>query len=541
MKFNNLVIFIPAIKKSVAFEDDLIRKLNGISLIQRTIFKAFSIVNNSKKVILFTDSEEIKLIAQRNNANFYYDHKLLWQQSSVKGQLLEFIKNNTKNSKFVLIISPYAPLLSKKILIDAINYLVKNNSDVLRPISFKKLGPKRTNKKHPLDFVFKIRKVNFSTINESFSLFKSNIINQNRDYTPKIINFDIQQNIHEINSFEDWWICEKLLKRKKIIIRVIGDNFVGLGHVYRCLSIAHEITDHSIEFITTKENNLAIKKLSASGYHLTISSERKIEMDIINNSPSLLINDILNTKSPYIKKIQKNKIKILNFEDLGSGAKNSDLTINELYEKPKLKAKNILWGNRYFFLRDEFNDAKKNRWKNSITSLLLTFGGTDQNNFSKKIYIAIKDLCKKHNIYINIVTGPGYENYEELRDNIKNDYNTVLTRSTGVISSIMEKCQIAIISNGRTVYELAHMNIPALIISHHERETTHNFSSEENGFIPLGIYKKGHTEKIVKQELNTLILDKYKRKRLHSKMQKFDFKKNKKKVMKKISDILKGI
>ena len=78
MKFNNLVIFIPAIKKSVIFQDDLIKKLNGISLIQRAINKAKSLTNNIK---IITDSEEIKLISNRNSLETFYDPKLVWGEN----------------------------------------------------------------------------------------------------------------------------------------------------------------------------------------------------------------------------------------------------------------------------------------------------------------------------------------------------------------------------------------------------------------------------------------------------------------------------
>jgi len=540
MKFDDLIVLIPAIKKSVAFEDDLIRKLNGVSLIQRTISKACSLVSNTKKVFVITDSEEIKLVAGRNQTNCFFDNKLIWKQTSIQGRLLEYIKNNARNHKLILIISPYAPLLRKKTLTDAITKFSGSDEDLLKPITFKKFGATSLNEKSPLSFLFKIRKKNFSLTSESFSLIRSKLIFQNREYKPKISNFEINYNLSEINSYEDWWICEKLLQRKKILIRVVGDKKLGLGHVFRCLSIAHEITDHSIEFITTKNNQLAIQKLAKSGYSCIVSTAKAIERDILNYNPDLVLNDILNTSEPYVVKLKKNKIKIVNFEDLGLGAKFSTLTINELYDKPLIRSGNILWGNKYFFLRDEFNDARKNRWNNAVKSLLLTFGGTDQNNYSQIIYSEIKEFCKENNIFLNIVTGPGYKHFDKLNELVSQDDNAMLTRSTGIISSIMETCQLAIISNGRTVYELAHMNIPAIVISHHIRETTHKFSCAENGFVSVGIFEKGETEKIVKQELESLVFSASRRKKLQSKMKKFDFIKNKKKIIRKISNILKS-
>ena len=53
----------------------------------------------------------------------------------------------------------------------------------------------------------------------------------------------------------------------------------------------------------------------------------------------------------------------------------------------------------------------------------------------------------------------------------------------------MMESDIAICSNGRTE-ELAHLNVPSIVISQHDRELTHNFSKKHNGIESLGKYKK---------------------------------------------------
>ena len=131
------------------------------------------------------------------------------------------------------------------------------------------------------------------------------------------------------------------------------------------------------------------------------------------------------------------------------------------------------------------------KYKKQVNAVLLAFGGTDQHNMSHAIYKAVRKLCDQSGINIHIVTGPGYEGYEELRSDIEKYGGASITHATGVISHIMEQTQVAITSNGRTVYELAHMNIPSIVIPQHEREKTHSFASEDNGFIPLETYVCG--------------------------------------------------
>ena len=41
----------------------------------------------------------------------------------------------------------------------------------------------------------------------------------------------------------------------KIIFNVIGGTDIGMGHIYRSLSVAHEITDHNIVLFQIKTIN----------------------------------------------------------------------------------------------------------------------------------------------------------------------------------------------------------------------------------------------------------------------------------------------
>ena len=143
------------------------------------------------------------------------------------------------------------------------------------------------------------------------------------------------------------------------------------------------------------------------------------------------------------------------------------------------------------------------------------------------------------NINIKIVCGSGYLYKKDLEeflaklDNKRIDF----TYATGIMSKKMENVDFAITSNGRTVYELAHMHIPSIVISQHKREATHNFSKLENGFINIGIYND-EIENKLKFYLKKLIGDKEYRYLLYLNTLKFNFLNNKQKVLNKILGLL---
>jgi len=216
------------------------------------------------------------------------------------------------------------------------------------------------------------------------------------------------------------------------------------------------------------------------------------------------------------------------------------MTINELYDEPLIPGENILWGQEYFFIREEFNDATPNQFKEAVCSLLVMFGGTDPSDYTRKILHAIKGYCMQKKIKIYVVTGGGYLFIKELEEEINQIAGAEIEyhHSIGVVSPIMENVQIAISSNGRTAYELAHMNIPSIVLSHHERETTHKFAREENGHIPFGIYNKVGSEEKLMEKFQFLVADTGYRKILFDRLKPFEFTKNKEKVLLLIDNIL---
>ena len=132
------------------------------------------------------------------------------------------------------------------------------------------------------------------------------------------------------------------------------------------------------------------------------------------------------------------------------------------------------------------------------------------------------------------MTGPGYRGFTHLEKIVSQTSGVSLTHDTGVISSMMESADIAITSNGRTVYELAHMNIPGIVIPQHEREETHSFAQEQNGFIKMEPYVEGISLEKVPKLLEKLIINSQFRYTLFSRLEKFSFLENKQRLLDRI-------
>jgi len=65
------------------------------------------------------------------------------------------------------------------------------------------------------------------------------------------------------------------------------------------------------------------------------------------------------------------------------------------------------------------------------------------------------------------------------------------------VTEYMKRADLAVSSQGRTVYELACMGVPSIILAQNEREMTHTFATMKNGFINLGYGKNVSTDAII--------------------------------------------
>ena len=522
----NLLVVIPAIKKSAVIPDQLIKKLDGLTLIQRAINIALEITTK-KNILVVTDSEEISLICTRNEIESFRDSTLEFTSENILDSISSIIKDKIQSN--ILLYRANTPLIGGEILKSAYNKFLEDEKFILT--SVRKEQRKLLQFKNDL-----LQKVNDSEYFEelkAFHIFNKNYL-EDKQFKPYII--DSEKSI-EIESYQDWWVCEKVLQRKKIVFNVIGNIEIGMGHIYHSLALAHEITDHEVVFVCDKKYKIAVDKIASMDYK--VISTNDVLDTIINLHPHMVINDILNTDEDYIKKLKEYNIKVVNFEDLGSGSKYADIVFNELYDEPQLKGDNYLWGYKYLALRDEFYEAVPHKMIEKINEVLVTFGGTDQNNLTLITLKSILKKCQEKSIKINLICGGAYK-FKDILENFLDECtykNIELTYASGVISKIMEKSSLAISSNGRTVYELADMNIPSIIVSHHEREATHGFASLEKGFINLGVVNDSTIRKI-KEKFEKLVDDRDYRELLFMNIKKYTFRKNKQKVVNKILELL---
>ncbi len=126
----------------------------------------------------------------------------------------------------------------------------------------------------------------------------------------------------------------------------------------------------------------------------------------------------------------------------------------------------------------------------------------------------------------------GYQQVEDLVAFVnEHELNVDIIKDVKNITEYMCKADIAISSQGRTMLELAHMNVPTILLAQNDRELTHEFGHIRNGFINMGVGKE-LDERTLKETIIWLVNSPQIRKQMYNQMIKNDFKSGIKRVLK---------
>ncbi|MDL2247029.1 UDP-2,4-diacetamido-2,4,6-trideoxy-beta-L-altropyranose hydrolase [Methanobrevibacter sp. OttesenSCG-928-K11] len=335
-----------------------------------------------------------------------------------------------------------------------------------------------------------------------------------------LIKISTEESI-DIDNYEDWWIAENIINKKRIAIKVDAYDEIGTGHIYRCVSIASKLYSHDVVFILNEKHKLGIDIIKKYNYPFVLHEEEDEIFKILDKfKPDIVINDILDTSKEYIYKLKMNDYFVINFEDLGEGSESADLVFDALYEH-KHDKNNVYSGYNYYILKEEFFYQKPKVIREDVSNILLTFGGTDPNNFTEKVIDSI--LYSGYSGEISVILGIGYRYNEEIQKKYYNVSNVKIFENVKSISDYMAFADLIFTSAGRTMYEVCSLGVPCICLCQNERELSHTFANLKNGFINMGLGKDIEKEEIIEQ-LDSLIDDYEMRKAMNQRMLAIDLK-----------------
>jgi len=532
----NILIIIPARGNSKGIPRKNLRSLNGKPLVHYSIIIALKskyssdvYVTSEDDEILSTSKKSGAKVVKREELNLSSDNTTL--DPVIYHAYKHVSKSNKLHYDIIVTLQPTSPLLKTSSLDKAIEKMINNPGidTIISAVDDTHLTWRFEDEKFIPNYTERINRQHLPQIYKEtggFLITRSNIISEKNRIGEKTELYILPKNeAIDIDTYEEWNICEYYLKRKNILFVVTGNRKNGLGHIYNTLTIANDILNHKIQFLVDKESDLGYEVLIKNNYSVTIQRCADIIEDILDIKPDIVINDILDTEEKYVKRLKQEDITVINFEDLGKGAKYANLAINAIYPESEIYPDHY-YGAKYFCARNEFLVSEKKEVKPEVRRILITFGGVDSNNYTYKVLHSVYDYCDKNNIVIDVITGFGYDKF----DTLKEFPNSTIHRNISNISDFMLSADLIFTSAGRTIFEIACIGTPAIVLVQNDREMSHFFASKEFGFQNLGL---GHkiTDQDILDILKELVENYNIRKYMSDLMLQQDIKNSKKRVL----------
>jgi CMP-N-acetylneuraminic acid synthetase/spore coat polysaccharide biosynthesis predicted glycosyltransferase SpsG len=285
----------------------------------------------------------------------------------------------------------------------------------------------------------------------------------------------------DIDAYDDLVVARRITEQGRIVFRISANWEVGSGHLWSCLALAEELTEHDCAFLLHKCDPFVTEMLDARGYEwMTQGDDLRSDLDTMKNGSSrnLLVNDMLDTTEEDVLIARTLGYKVVNVDDLGPGARFADWVVNPLYPGNFADASHISSGSKWNQTARDFHNLPPRVIRREPERILILFGGTDPSHFSGRFATALHEADL--GVEIRVIMGPGAE-HQEFPPEI------VPARRVPSMAAEMLAADLAITAAGRTVYECAMTGTPVIALAANALEATHAHLGPETGVVYLGL------------------------------------------------------
>lgn len=244
----------------------------------------------------------------------------------------------------------------------------------------------------------------------------------------------------------------------------------GLGHLYKTLNFVEYLDGLNERYVViVNDDPISTSILKQRGVaYVTVNlsdTQSDWETTIIKQyGITTWINDRLDTDKRHAEHIKKHSVKLVTFDDRGTGAPLADLHFAPLVftGKELLQGKRVLTGTNYLVLSKEIDGCRHVR--KHLDSILVTLGGSDTYGVTLQVVALLKSLNKR----ATVVVGQSFQHHAELERVI--DERFMVKR--GVTSLIQEFVHhdLAITGGGVTPFEMNASGLPCIIVANELHE-----------------------------------------------------------------------
>ncbi len=263
--------------------------------------------------------------------------------------------------------------------------------------------------------------------------------------------------------------------QRRILFRCDGDEFVGMGHVVRCLALAEEFRDvHGCAVMfAVASGPVGADKIREAGFLVwekpgDVDEASWMEERLAEERPHALIMDF-RTDLPRsaVRAWKENGIQVATLDDPSERRLEADLA----FYPPVPQVREMDWadfqgdlyvGWEWVVLRRQFS-RRFHRPRNPVPVILVTMGGSDPKGLTLFAVEALERIRDEFRAVV--LLGPGFTAHEELqRLTCRASHTYEVVENVSEVAALMARADLAIASFGVTAYELAAVGVPSVLL-----------------------------------------------------------------------------
>jgi spore coat polysaccharide biosynthesis predicted glycosyltransferase SpsG len=247
---------------------------------------------------------------------------------------------------------------------------------------------------------------------------------------------------------------------------------MGMGHFFRMMNLYRELKAHegNAIFVLVGAHPPAQQWLEREGIEHVVADEMASgwEASLIElYQPTVWINDRLATDASHVLRLKEAGLKVVTFDDTGSGAPLVDVHISALAEaRGEMPAgKVVLKGVDYLIMPEEIKQYRRQR--TASNNLIVCLGGSDTYGMTVKVAAWLNANRRS----ATLVLGPGFMHEEALKEVMTDKLR--IERSPSSLVEAFSRHDMAVTGGGITAFEAAAAGLPTLTIANEVHEIGH--------------------------------------------------------------------
>lgn len=266
-----------------------------------------------------------------------------------------------------------------------------------------------------------------------------------------------------------------------------GGTSIGMGHVMRCINIAHalEPEEMPMHFLVNNERPVIERLNEEAFFHIVYPMTGRHANRLTNG---VVVIDTKRDVSAQVRALREEGRKVVLIDNRSTLDADAIVMPTPVYRGQDCGK--LLYGTSYLIIGENFRQARSVRplQHSAPLKVLVTMGGSDPFNLTEKV---LKALWNVEGIEVTTVIGPAFNMTGTIEEFIKRSSERfIFVFNAKNMAPLMRDAHIAFTAVGTTVYELAYMGVPSVLIGNYETDAADLASLESLGICrSLGYYR----------------------------------------------------